>query len=376
MNNDESQDEDGSAEEPERADDHNERIQLTPEQAENLRRALASIQLPRLPALNVSAFALADPVLKTIAAVSRIAESQQAIVRAIQPMLAVQSAWQKQVSSVTGNLYKSIAPALADIGRITEQLNRSIDFSGISASLEAVSKISATFAEQQSALFRNLGPAITAMRAGFYPPNLRKIEDLEFADVTAVVMADGIPLFGLPRAATAEALIRAGSAGKRREILGRRWKTIAADCREALLACTSGAVAPYAPFAVAALDAGEAGHTAAAQALAGSLVDTVVNAYFGDDRYRYTPNSKTLTNEAYSEFTIREYIAFAPMWQAYQQFFVSKGDAVPTRFNRHATAHAVSARQFSRRNAIQAVMFACSLLYRLDEEAVALESAA
>lgn len=360
------------------ADERDEGIQLSREQAESLRRALAGIQMPRLPAVNVSAFVLPDSVLKNIAAVSRIAESQQAMIaRAIQPMLAAQSAWQKQVGSViAGNLYRNIAPALADIGRITEQLNRSIDFSGISASLDAVSKISATFAEQQSALLKNLGPAIAAIRVGFYPSNLRGIEDLTFADVTAVVMADGIPLYGVPRAATAEALIRADSVGKRREIIGRRWKSIAADCREAVLACTSGAVAPYAAFAVAALDALEDGHTAAAQALAGSLLDTVVNNYFGDDRYRYTPSTKTPTNEAYNEFTIREYIAFAPMWQAYQQFFVSKGDPVPTRFSRHATAHAVSVRQFSRRNAVQAVMFACSLLHRLDEEAAALESAA
>lgn len=122
------------------------------------------------------------------------------------------------------------------------------------------------------------------------------------------------------------------------------------------------------PFAEAALDAFDAGHTEAAQALAGSLVDTIVAGYFGTDRYKYTPNGRTTTTDVYDEFLVREYIAFAPMWQAYQQFRVTNGDKVPTRFSRHATAHTVSARQYSRRNAVQALMFACSLLCRLGEE--------
>ncbi|WP_284982855.1 hypothetical protein [Arthrobacter sp. efr-133-TYG-118] len=41
-------------------------------------------------------------------------------------------------------------------------------------------------------------------------------------------------------------------------------------------------------------------------------------------------------------------------------------------FSRNATAHTVSPRQFNRRNAVQGIMVACSLLYRLDEKAQAL----
>jgi hypothetical protein len=63
------------------------------------------------------------------------------------------------------------------------------------------------------------------------------------------------------------------------------------------------------------------------------------------------------------------------MWQTYQQFFVADGDKVPMTFSRNATAHTVSPRQFNRRNAVQGIMVACSLLYRLDEEARALEVA-
>jgi hypothetical protein len=74
------------------------------------------------------------------------------------------------------------------------------------------------------------------------------------------------------------------------------------------------------------LDALDNSHTEAAQALTGSLIDSLLTAYFGKYRYKYTPakNGKR-TTEAYQEFTIRQFVAFAPMWQVYQQFWVVVG---------------------------------------------------
>ncbi len=347
--------------------------QLTPEGTKNLRLAMS--QVPKIPKVNIPSFALPESVIKGFANLSGIVEAQQVIVnRTVQPILDAQASWREQIAAtIASDAFKNIALVQSDLAGIVAQVTRNIDFGGIAESLEVVARIGATFAKQQSDLFKNLGPAIEAMLASFYPPNLRAIDGLALEDVNQVVMVDGIPLYGVPRTASAEALIRADGPSQRREILGRRWKTISADCRGVVLDCESGAVAPYVPFAVAALDALDAGHTAAAQALAGSLVDAIVTAYFGKDRYKYTPSKRTPTSEAYDEFTIREFVAFAPMWQAYQQFFVSNGDKVPTSFSRNATAHTVSPRQFNRRNALQGLMLACSLLYRLNEEAVALQ---
>ena len=117
---------------------------------------------------------------------------------------------------------------------------------------------------------------------------------------------------------------------------------ISADCRNAAEGCTSGRCS-YVPFAEAAVDALDAGHTEAAQALAGSLVDAILSSYFGKDRNKYTPDKTgKRTKDAYDEFSVRQFIAFAPMWQTYQQFFVTDGDKVPTTFSRNATAHTVS----------------------------------
>lgn len=351
-------------------DELEERVEFTPDQAANIRQAMSNIRLPT--------FKLPESMFTDTIDVSRISQTQQSLFSAaFKPALDEHAQWLKQIStSISSDILKNVAPALVKLGQITDQLTKNIDFNGIASSLDIVAKVNATFAEQQSTLLKNLGPAIAALRGSFYPPNLRAIEDLNFENMSTVVMVDGIPLYGLPRATTVDALIQADNASTRRDILGRRWKTISADCREAVRGCSSNTIEPYVPFATAALDALDEGHTAAAQALAGSLIDTVITGYFGDDRYKYTPSKKTQTNDAYDEFTIREYIAFAPMWQAYQQFRVANGDKVPTRFNRHATAHSVSARQYSRRNAVQGLMFACSLLYRLDEEMNALEPTA
>lgn len=339
----------------ERPDD--EQIELTPEQTESLRPTMAKLQS-----------SLASQIkLPT--------ETYQAMLTGLNPIRDVQAAWQKQISGIiSADVFKNLASQQADLGRITERFARNIDFSGITQSLAGVAKISATFAEQQSALSKNLAPALKAMRDSFYPPNLRALEGLGFEEVDRVVMADGIPLYGVPRTDIAEALIRADNLSKRREILGRRWKAISADCRAAVEGCASKTLALYASFAVAALDALDAGHTEAAQALAGSIVDTIITGYFGDDRFKYTPSRKNITTDAYNEFTVREFIAFAPIWKTYQQFFVTNGDKVPTTFSRHATAHAVSTRQYNRRNAVQGLMLVCGLLCRLDEEAAALEA--
>lgn len=347
-------DDDGADDPAEGSDEDKEpddRIELTPEQAANLRRAMSNIPMPKFP--------LPESVLRNIADAQRSLSSQN-----LEALRDAQAKWRKQLSaSITSDTLKSLE-------QISEQLNKHIDFSGIAQSLETVSKINTTFAAQQTTLFKNLDSAIEAMRAGFYPSNLQSIEGLDFEDVDAVVMTDGIPLYGLPRTTIAEALIRAESTNKRRDILDWRREAISADCRGALRNCTSESVGSYVPFAVAALDALDADHTEAAQALAGSLVDTIVTDRFGNGRYKYRPNKKgTITTDAYNEFTVREYIAFAPMWQTYQQFFVSNGDQVPTQFNRHATAHAVSKHQYTRPNAVQALMFVCSLLYRINEEA-------
>lgn len=118
------------------------------------------------------------------------------------------------------------------------------------------------------------------------------------------------------------------------------------------------------------LDALEGGHKEAAQALTGSLLDSMVNTYFGADRNLYTPDKRgRRTNAACDEFTAHEYSALAPIWQAWQKLFPDEGLPVPHTFSRNATAHTVSTKQYTRRNAVQSLMIVSSLIYFFDREA-------
>ncbi|SII09106.1 Uncharacterised protein [Mycobacteroides abscessus subsp. abscessus] len=262
------------------------------------------------------------------------------------------------------SLPESVLDTQAHFAKLSANLTKTIDI-GIS---DSVARVAKQFAAEQASWLKTLGPTLERLKRGLYPPNLREIEDLEFADVERVVMDDGIALYGVPRTAIAKALINADTAAKRRDTLERRWSAVSADCREAVEGLTSDAVAPYVSFALAALDALDNSHTEAAQALTGSLVDSLLTKYFGKARKNYVPDRNgTRTTEAYDEFTVHEFIAFAPMWRAYQQYH--DRDPVPSTFSRHATAHTVCPRQFNRRNAVQGLLFATSLLLFFDEQA-------
>jgi hypothetical protein len=285
--------------------------------------------------------------------------------------IAVGSPWLKQMQFINSDVYKLRGIGQSNLSSLSDLLVKNLDFRFD----KTAAKLAAQFAERQSSWLKTIGPTLAKLKSSFYPDNLLAIEDLEFEEVEEVVMLDGIALYGVPRTELCEKLIRAETTSARRDILGRRWKAISADCRTAVAGCDSATVAPYVSFVIAALDALDAENPKAAQAMAASVLDTVVNGYFGNERYKLTPNNKTKGTTEFEKFTLKEFIAFAPLWQAYQKYKTKDRDAVPSTFSRHATVHGVSQRQFSRRNAVQAVLFVSSLLLFLDEEASFVEVA-
>lgn len=224
------------------------------------------------------------------------------------------------------------------------------------------------FLQHQQELFNSLTFDVDAK--ALYPSNLRGVPNLSFEDIVQIVMNEGIALYGLPRAAIAAELVSAPDFAVRQKILIDRRHEIIDDCRGVLDRCQSPESATATTFALSAINTLESGHVDAAQALIGSLADTQINKRFTKkERLKLTRNGKTKTNEAYEEFALHEYIAFAPTWEAYHPFWVQNGDPIPTKFNRHATVHAVSAEQYTLGNTIQGLMYACGLVWRLDQEA-------
>lgn len=345
--------------------------ELTPEEQEEFWRSAERIRdsivnpvakytipmsaLPTLPQINILAdvvngFTGADGVYGQLA-------------KSVLPTTHMQDIWSRSLGIINSDIMKEFTSTRFQTQSIIEQLAKNVDLGAISQYTKAAEQ----FRVQQASWFKNIIPNLDKLKTAFWPPNLRDIENLDLDDVEAVVMLDGIGLYNVPRQGIATALIRADSVQKRREILGRRWRSISSDCREAMESCESEALATYVTTANAALDALDAGHTQAAQALVGSITDALLIDYLGDKRYLYTPNKKTKNSDAYKKFGVRKFIALAPMWQTYQQFWAKNGDTVPPTFNRNATAHTVSGRQFNRRNAIQGLLFVCGLITFLEE---------
>ncbi len=251
---------------------------------------------------------------------------------------------------------------MVNLGKKFQELSNNIDFSALGDYSKWASR-----GDREKSWFASFLPKFDELFSGLLPQNLREIDDITLREVEGVVMLGGIGLYNVPRTRTAEALVRAGSPSERRKILGDRWKSISADCRVAMGACDAQALAPYVSATLAALDALDGGHTQASQALIGSIADSILTSYLSDSRRFYTPSKSSTNINSYYELNVKKFIALAPMWQAYQQFWVKEGDRVPTVFNRNATAHTVSNRQYSRRNAVQGLLFVCGLITFLDE---------
>jgi len=216
----------------------------------------------------------------------------------------VEPPWAKQLKVINSDIYKLSGVGQSHLTALKSVLAKNADF-GFN---ESAAKWAAQFASQQNSWLKTIGPGWQAHL--HYLP--RQLAGHRGFGVPGGHL-DGIALYGIPRTtAIAQSLIEADSTSARREILGRRWKAISADCRSALDDCEAASVASYVPFALAALDALDGGNPQAAQALAASVLDTVVNGYFGNKRYDLTPNKRTTTTAEYENFTVREFIAFAP----------------------------------------------------------------
>lgn len=98
------------------------------------------------------------------------------------------------------------------------------------------------------------------------PPNWPG--DIDLGQVQAVIQDDGLPLVWVPRAEIVTSLLAAPDRAARVEVLLAHEQEITADCRTVLGSVSHETLSGQLPLAMKALEAFEAGHHEAAQALA------------------------------------------------------------------------------------------------------------
>lgn len=233
------------------------------------------------------------------------------------------------------------------------------------ATFAPIAELLARQHKQWDSLFASL----RSLAETFFPPNWKDVEHPEFDVIETILLDDGIPLAWVPNQAMLQALFDAPDAAARRQVIGRRWKRAVSDCEDVLGEVSHASLQRHQPFAADVVCALRDGHVPAAQALATNLLDSILRRSFSKSSLKVvTTNKKGGVRFDLDDYQARAAFTLAPIWRAYAEYWESQGDPIPRTFGRHPSAHAVSRTQYSRINAVVALMLVTSLLKLLDWE--------
>ncbi|MFI2764758.1 hypothetical protein ACH5A3_38945 [Streptomyces echinatus] len=192
------------------------------------------------------------------------------------------------------------------------------------------------------------------------------------------LMQEGVPLAWVPPADVIRHLLAAQDVACRVEILDDRRTEILASCSKVLDTVTDERFAAQRTLLEECVRMLEGGMFSGAQALAANVWDTLVRALaFANPAWLtdkgwwpgYSKISQRVPSVDIDEATIgqfRKAAVFLPFATTLEEF---RGqDPVPDGFNRHATAHAAGAVQYTAANAVIALMLAVSVLREIDDQ--------
>ncbi|WP_394614524.1 hypothetical protein JNUCC0626_32215 [Lentzea sp. JNUCC 0626] len=188
------------------------------------------------------------------------------------------------------------------------------------------------------------------------PPNWNGLTDEELKAVIATATS-GIPVAWVPRTAILRELLAAPTTDQH-SVLDAHANDIVADCATAVSETRSGTFSTLANCLEEAVLTYRNGHLIASQALAASVFDTLLRAaVHAPVKTGYYSKVKKKIAEDPDWFP--QAVAHLPALAALQKF---DHLVIPTTFNRHAAAHAVSTEQYSPSNALISLMLASSIL--------------
>jgi hypothetical protein len=252
------------------------------------------------------------------------------------------------------------------------------------ALLPAMEPVLAHWREQQKSVVDGLFAQVSAsfkpvidhdffrtLERRFLPPNLRDASTvIRPSQVLDFLHEEGIPLYLVPRASVGVRLIRATDHAKRRKVLNDCFDKIVEDCEVVLADCSAPITATEVEFTLDGLGALHAGHYKAAQALFTVTLDTLVAklllTQFGLAKAQRGPITRrkkgSTVPDLIDDMGIRDTFIWLAIWNAHSEFWEKNGDKIPHDYSRHATVHAVSRVQYSKRNCVQALMLVTSLI--------------
>ncbi|WP_407841440.1 hypothetical protein ACE1OC_43360 (plasmid) [Streptomyces sp. DSM 116496] len=285
------------------------------------------------------------------------------------------------VAAMTPVFPRISIPPMVELDRVSKVLGQQlVELTGFNDRLRrafepVIEPLTAAFAfdDLWRDQWRDLFTSINRLVRDLYPENIRealpRLRELQMLEV--LLIDEGIPLMWVPGSQTVNALLDAPDAAARRRLIGQRWKGIVADCEVVLETVDHPRLQEGRDFALGAVAALRDGHTAAAQALAANLLDSMLQKHFDNaTRVELTRNDFKAKGIKFKldEYRVSMALTFAPVWHAHAKYFPKNGDPIPRVFGRHPSAHGVSRMQYSRVNTVYALMLVTSVIKFFDVE--------
>ena len=192
------------------------------------------------------------------------------------------------------------------------------------------------------------------------PSNWDGIKMKDYGLLEQLLLDEGLALAWVVEPDLLTQLLTAESASKRREMLAEHWEEIIDRCCRLLEAITLPALAEWRGFALNIAAALNSGHAETAQALAVSLIETMVIKDFG-----WKKKSKKMAKEKQPEMTpetIHRCVVYSGLRGVFSHFPPDDEAKIPSKLSRHASAHAVSAKQYTLTNSLIAFMHVVAYL--------------
>lgn len=268
---------------------------------------------------------------------------------------------QESIRKIIDDSYiNRISETLANIPRVVIPKFPKIDYSSLfpSNTQELVKQLS-TLAKKQ---IDSLSSTLKSIDfSNLYPPNWKNGDDtLTFPSNLDDIVGDGIPLAYTPPFHVLEKIFVATSTSQRRKILSDNHISIAKHCDDTLKSIQQKELKQYVVFAKESLRVFDNGDWRASQALSTSILDSFLYRHFPQtDRRKMVDQGNPIDWKkfpTYMAFTIGAISA------NYGKYYPENGDKIPKKYSRHASAHGLSTRQYSKLNSLIVLMTVVSLL--------------
>lgn len=190
------------------------------------------------------------------------------------------------------------------------------------------------------------------------------LEDYDYGLLEQLILDEGLALAWVARPDLLSQLLTAESESERREMLAKHWEEITDHCCKLLDKVTSQELAEWRGFALKVAHALRHDNPEAAQALAASLIETMLV-----DNFTYDGKRERMKRENRPQIrlgAISRGIVYGGLWGVFLRFRTDR-DPIPSRFSRHASAHAVSTTQYTLTNSVIAFMHVVAYLYLWQE---------